>query len=220
MVGRMLQDEGMRVRPISPELVVEELCDRMAATPRERRLRVAVDGPPAAMPENLGDALVGPMRARGRDVVRVSARDFLRPASLRYEFGRYDPDVYYDNWLDVGGLVREVLAPLEPGGTARVLPRLWDSVIDRAARAPYMVFPVGGILVLDGALLLGRGLAFDLTVHLSLSAGALERRTAEDEAWTLPAYARDQKQVEPLKTADVVVKVDDPRHPALVVDPE
>ena len=210
----------MRARPISPELVVEELCDRMAATPREGRLRVAVDGPPAAMPENLADALVAPMRARGREVVRVSARDFLRPASLRYEFGRYDPDVYYDDWLDVGGLVREVLAPLAPGGTGRMLPRLWDSTLDRAARAPYLVLPIGGILVLDGALLLGRGLPFDLTVHLSLSAGALARRTPEDQAWTLPAYARYHEQVRPLRTADLVVKVDDPRHPALVIDAE
>lgn len=208
----------MRARPISPELVVEELCDRMAATPRDGRLRVAIDGPPPALPERLADALVGPMRARGREVVRVSARDFLRPASLRYEFGRYDPDVYYDDWLDVGGLVREVLAPLAPGGTGRVLPSLWDSALDRAARAQYLDLPAGGVLLLDGTLLLGRGLPFDLTVHLSLSAGALARRTAQDQAWTLPAYARYHEQARPLRTADLVVKVDDPRHPALVID--
>jgi hypothetical protein len=216
----MLQDGGMRVRPVSPELLVEELCDRMAATPRERWLRVAVDGPPAARPEDLADALVGPMRVWGRDVVRVTARDFLRPASLRYEFGRYDPDVYYDDWLDVGGLVREVLAPLEQGGTGKVLPSLWDSVLDRATRAQYMIVPVGGILLLDGSLLLGRGLPFDLTVHLSLSVGALARRTGNDEAWTLPAYTRYQEQVQPLQNADVVVKMDDPRHPALLMEPK
>lgn len=216
----MLQDGGMRVRPISFALLVEELCDRMAATSRERWLRVAVDGPPAATPEDLADALAGPMRARGRDVVRVSARDFLRPASLRYEFGRYNSDAYYDDWLDVGGLIREVLAPLEPGGAGKVLPSLWDSVHDRATRAPYMIVPVGGILLLDGALLLGRGLPFDLTVHLSLSAGALGRRTGKDTAWTLPAYTRYHEQVQPLQNADIVVKMDDPRHPALLVEPQ
>jgi hypothetical protein len=83
-----------------------------------------------------------------------------------------------------------------------------------------MLVPVGGILLLDGALLLGRGLPFDLTVHLSLSAGALARRIGKDEAWTLPAYTRYQEQVQPLRNADVVVKVDDPRHPALVMKPE
>jgi hypothetical protein len=210
----------MRVRPISPELLIEELCDRLAATPRDSWLRVAVDGPPAAAPGELADALVGPLRAQGRDVVRVSAADFLRPESLRYEFGRHDPDVYYDDWLDVGGLVREVLAPLEPDGTGKVLPRLWDSNVGRASRVPYLVVPVGGILLLDGALLLGRGLPFDLTVHLNLSAAALARRTGDEVAWTLPAYARYQQQAQPLRNADIVIKLDDPRHPALITDPD
>ncbi|MQY05756.1 nucleoside/nucleotide kinase family protein [Actinomadura macrotermitis] len=209
----------MRLRPISPELVVEELCERVVAAPREGWLRVAVDGPPAARPGALADALVEPVRARGRAVVRVSARDFLRPASLRYEFGRHDPDVYYDHWLDTGGLVREVLAPLGPGGTGKMLPSLWDSARDRATRAPYRDVPPGGVLLLDGALLLGRGLPFDLAVHLHLSAGALARRTPDGERWTLPAYARYEEQVRPLRTADIAIKVDAPDHPALVVDP-
>ncbi|MFD0686089.1 uridine kinase [Actinomadura fibrosa] len=205
----------MLVRPISPDLLVEELADRIAAEPRDRWLRVAVDGAPAAEPGRLADALAGPVRLRGRAVLRVSARDFLRPASLRFEFGRRDPDVFHDHWLDEGGLVREVLAPLEPGGTGKVLPSLWDPVRDRATRARYETVPAGGVLLLDGALLLGRGLPLDLTVHLSLSAPALARRTPEDEAWTLPAYARYDAESRPLQAADVTVKVDDPRHPAL-----
>lgn len=208
----------MRGRPISPERLVEELCERIAAAPGGQWLRVAIDGAPAAEPGALADALVGPVRARGREVVRVSAWDFLRPASLRYEFGRYDPDVFYDDWLDTGGLLREALAPLDPGGTGKVLPRLWDRDRDRAARARYVDVPDGGVLLLDGALLLGRRLPFDLTVHLALSPAALARRTGGDEAWTLPAYARYEEEAAPLRTADVVVKVDDPRHPALLTE--
>src|SRR5487761_741059 len=113
--------KGMRVRPISPELLVDELASRVAEMPRDRWLRVAIDGAPPARPGDLGDALVGPLRALGRDATRVSARDFLRPASVRYEFGRYDPDVFYDDTLDTGGLIREVLAPLEAGGAGLVL---------------------------------------------------------------------------------------------------
>jgi hypothetical protein len=71
-------------------------------------------------------------------------------------------------------------------------------------------------LLLDGALLLGRGLPFDLSVHLWLSTAALARRTAPDAAWTLPAYERYELEADPLHAADVVVRVDDPRHPALV----
>jgi hypothetical protein len=206
----------MRVRPIAPDLVVAELVERIDAAPRDVWRRVAVDGSPAAEPWALADALAGPLREAGRDVVRVSARDFLRPASLRYEFGRHDPDVFYDQWLDVGGLVREVLAPLEPGGTGRVLPSLWDSTLDRATRVAYTHVAPGGVLLLDGSLLLGRGLPLDVTVHLALSSGALARRTPEDDAWTLPAYARYDDEADPLRTADIAIKTDNPRHPALI----
>lgn len=207
----------MRARPIKPGLVVRELVERIDdGAPRDAWWRVAVDGPPAAEPWVLADTLVDPLRELGRDVVRVSTRDFLRPASLRYEFGRYDPDVYYDEWLDIGGLVREVLAPLERGGTGRVLPSLWDSALDRATRAEYTHLATGGVLLLDGSLLLGRGLPLDMTVHLMLSPAALARRTPDTDAWTLPAYARYEREADPVRTADVVIKTDDPRHPALI----
>jgi hypothetical protein len=214
----MLQDEGVRARPISPGLVIEELSDRIAGTAPDRWLRVAVDGAPPAQPERLADALIEPVRARGRDVLRVSAQDFLRPASLRFEFGRDDPDVYYDDWLDEGGLVREVLGPLAPAGTGKVLPSLWDSVRDRATRARYVALRPGGVAIVDGTLLLGRGLPFDLTVHLTLSPGALARRTPDGDRWTLPAYTRYEDEVGPVRTADIAIKTDDPRHPALITD--
>ncbi|MFC7648913.1 uridine kinase [Streptosporangium lutulentum] len=146
----------------------------------------------------------------------MSSTDFLRPASLRFEHGRTDPDAFYTDWLDAGALTREVLGPLEPGRSGKVLPTLWDSVVDRATRAPYVTLPEGGVLLLDGALLLGQGLPFDLAVHLSLSSGALARRTAEEWRWTLPAYTRYEEEAAPASVADVVVRVDDPRHPAVV----
>lgn len=137
---------------------------------------------------------------------------FLRPASLRYEYGKQDPDAYYDGWTDTGALWREVFGPLDPGGTGRVLPDLWDPVKDRATRSPYVTLPPGGVLVLHGPFLLGHWFPFDLTVHLRLSAAALARRT--EEAWTLPAFARYETEVDPGGAADVVVRADDPRHPA------
>ncbi|MEV7964399.1 uridine kinase [Sphaerisporangium sp. NPDC088356] len=209
----------MDVRPISPSALVEELADRIAGAPGDTWVRVALDGAPAARPGELAGALVAPLRVRGREVLRVSAADFLRPASLRFEYGRTDPDAFYDDWLDHGALSREVLNPLEPGGSGKVLPTLWDTTIDRATRASYVTMPRGGVLLVDGALLLGRWLPFDVTVHLWLSPGALARRTGEDQRWTLPAYARYEDEAAPLDTADVVVRVDDPRHPAIVTAP-
>ncbi|GAA3013985.1 uridine kinase [Kitasatospora sp. NPDC006786] len=211
----------MQVRPISPEKLAELLADRIAALPgaRDRRLRVAVDGAAAARPEALADALVEPLRLRGHPTLRVSASGFLRPASVRLEYGHQDADAFHDLWLDDGALAREVLDPLEPGGSGRVLPSLRDPVTDRSTRAPYTELPPGGVLLLDGALLLGRWLPLELSVHLALGPAALARRTPADQQWTLPAFARYEAQTVPAEAADVTVRVDDPRHPALVERP-
>ncbi|HEV2636775.1 MAG TPA: uridine kinase [Actinocrinis sp.] len=217
----------MHAQPISPALLVEHIADRItgpvatrAANPADGPssgwTRVALDGPPSARAPELAERLAAELRLRGRAAVRVSAWDFLRPASLRLELGREDPDLFYTEWLDVRALQREVFGPLEPGGTGRVLPALWDAEADRAKRAEYVDLPPGGVLLLDGALLLGGPLPFDLTVHLWVSAAALARRTPAEEAWTLPAYARYAEQAAPELTADVVVRCDDPKRPALV----
>jgi hypothetical protein len=204
------------VRPVAPDVLVEELAERVAGRPGGPWLRVAVDGPPPAGPHALADALVDPLRVRGRPVYRVRTGDFLRPASLRYERGRTNPDAFYEDWLDVRGLTREVLDPLGAGGTGRVLPTLWDTTVDRATRAGYVHLPENGVLLLSGPLLLGTGLPLDFVVHLEMSAAALARRTPGEDRWTLPAYRRYADEVNPALFADVVIRVDDPRHPALV----
>ncbi|AIA02952.1 hypothetical protein DC74_2446 [Streptomyces noursei] len=144
----------------------------------------------------------------------VGAHGFLRPASLRLEYGREDPDAYHDEWFDRRALWREVFQPLEPGGTGRVLPDFWDPVADRATRSAYVELPPGGVLLLHGPLLLGQWFPFDLAVHLKLSPGALARRTPRDQHWTLPAFARYEAETRPEEAADVVVRADDPRRPA------
>ncbi|MFF4811690.1 uridine kinase [Micromonospora chersina] len=206
----------MRVRPITPELLVTELADRLAGAAAPGRLRVAVDGPPAAEPDALAAALVDPLRAAGRPVLHVRAADFLRPASIRLEHGRTNPDAYYEGWVDEAGLRREVLDPAGPDGSGRLLPSLWDADADRASRAPYVELPPGGVVLVSGTLLLGGGLPFDVAVHLVLSPAALGRRTDPELRWTLPAFARYADEVDPASFADVVVRADDPRHPALV----
>jgi hypothetical protein len=147
--------------------------------------------------------------------VVVSAVDFLRPASVRLEFGREDPDEFLDGWLDTGGLRREVLDPAGPGGSGRVLPRLWDAVADRAHRDRYVELPADGAVLLAGALLLGRGLPLDLTVHLRMTNAALSRTLPADEQWTLPAYTRYAEERTPEAEADLVVLSDHPDRPAV-----
>jgi hypothetical protein len=204
----------VRAEPISPSLLVEQVADRIAAL--DGWVRVVIDGAPAAAPWILADALPEQLRLRGRAAIRVSAHDYLRPASLRLEYGRTDPDVFYDDWLDAKALDREVLSPLEPGGSGRIRPTFWDAATDRASRSGYVELPPGGVVLIDGPLLLGRWLPFDFSVHLWLSPAALARRTPPDDAWTLPAYERYEDEVDPIGTADIAVRMDDPRHPALV----
>lgn len=204
------------VRPLTPDAVVAELADRIAEHPvAGPATRVLVDGAPPAEPASWAAALVGPLRLRGRPVLHASAADFLRPASLRLEQGRRDPDAFYTERLDAAALVRELLGPAGPGGSGRVLPRFWDAAADRAARAAYVDAGPGGVVLLDGTMLLGVGLPAELVVQLRLSEHALRRGTPAEQQWTLPAYRRYAGEVDPQHAADVVLLVDHPDRPAV-----
>jgi uridine kinase len=195
--------EALKVRPLTFDTLVAEIVSRISAT--DGRLRVLIDGAPAAEPGRLADAVVEPLRALGRAVQRVSTEDFLRPASVRLEHGRTDSYSYRHDWFDLAGLQREVLDPALDG---KVLPSLWNAATDRASRAEYVDVPENGVVLVDGTLLLDRRLPAELTVHLWLSPGALQRKTAEQ--WTLPAF----EDYEPV--ADLFVRYDHPDRPGLV----
>lgn len=202
-----------RATPVGPALLADEVTALVAARPG--RVRLAVDGPPPTGPRALADAVAERLHTRGRRAVVVDAGDYLRPASVRLERGRTDPDEFLDGWLDEGGLRREVLDPAAPDGSGRVLPRLWDARRDRAHRDRPVTLPADGVVVLAGGLLLGRGLPFDVAVHLRMGTAALGRRIAPEEAWTLPAYARYEEERAPAETADLLVLADHPERPAI-----
>ncbi len=214
---RQSDDGRVRFEPITWTRLARTLAahaDGLEPADGGSWLRIGVDGAPAARPDEAAAHLAEALRARGRPVLTISTGGFLRPASLRYEYGKEDPDSYADGWFDTGALWREVFRPLEAGGSGRVLPDLWNPDTDRATRSPYQVLPEGGVLILHGPLLLGRWFPFDLTVHLSLTPGALRRRTEESERWTLPAFARYETETDPSGASDAVVRADDPHRPA------
>ena len=171
--------------------------------------RVLVDGVGGTA---LADALAPGLAAGGRAVVRVRAADFQRPAGERYEWGREDAHAFREQWLDTDALEREVLSR-----TDDYLPALWDSQLDRSARRSREPLPHGHVLVVDGVLLLGRGLSADLLVHLALSPAALRRRGVPD--WQLPAFTGYDAEVRPGEQCDVLVRAEDPARPAVLVRP-
>jgi hypothetical protein len=195
--------DAVKVRPHTFDTLVAEIVGQVSEI--GGRVRVLMDGAPAAEPGRLADAAVEPLRALGRAVQRVSLDDFLRPASVRLEHGRTDSYSYRHDWFDYKGLQREVLDPAVEG---RVLPSLWNAATDRASRAEYVDLPENGVVLVDGTLMLDRWLPAELTVHLWLSPGALRRGTTEE--WTLPAF----DDYDP--AADLFVRYDHPERPGLV----
>jgi hypothetical protein len=203
-----VQTRPVRVDPISPEGLVSEVVSLVLARPG--LVRVILDGPSPTRPGPLAERVAVVLRARGRAAVVVDAGDFLRPASVRLEYGREDPDELLDGWLDTAGLRREVL---DRAGAGQVLPRLWDAVADRAFRDGYTALPPDGVVLVHGALLLGRGLPAELAVHLRMGAAALARNLPDDAQWTLPAHARYEG--ERVGDVDLLVLADHPDRPAV-----
>ncbi|SHF81589.1 hypothetical protein SAMN05443575_0971 [Jatrophihabitans endophyticus] len=202
--------ETPRWRALAPDRLVAELARALATV--DGTVRVAFDGPPAARPETLADALVTPLQALGRPTVHLRSNLFWRDASLRLEYGREDVESYL-GWLDHGALQREVLAPIVERG--EYLPSLRDPETDRSTHAAPVAAAPGTVLLVSGELLLGLGLRFDRVVHLTMSSAARSRHTPPESAWTLPAFDEYDATVHPCELADVVVKLDDPSHPAV-----
>lgn len=203
-------------RPTSPTAAAQLVARRADALRLEHPVRVVIDGSPWSGLD-LAPLVATELVALSRPAVVVRAADFLRPASLRLERGRDDPDAFYESWLDLAALRREVFDPCAPGGSARVLPSLWDVEADRATRAGYVTMTPRTVLVVTGWFLLGAGLDADLTVHVALSPAARGRSVpAASSARELPAFDRYDAEVDPVSCADIVIRADDPRHPAVV----
>ncbi|MEU2252177.1 hypothetical protein ABZ540_03250 [Nocardia xishanensis] len=195
--------------PITQDGLADLLVDRVSALPG-RRL-IAVDGADAAQPAAFARLAAERLRGTGRSAEVLSLHDYVRPASLRMEFGREDEYSYRTAWFDYDAVRREVVGALREHG--RWLPALWDEAADRSARAAVRAAPADLVLFLAGPMLLGRDLAFDLTVRLDLSEAALRRRTPRDEHWTIPALLRYDRENPEMPTFSA--RWDHPDRPAL-----
>ncbi|GGK40177.1 hypothetical protein [Nocardia camponoti] len=195
--------------PITPSALAGLVAERLTELPGRRV--VAVDGADAARPTEFAELVVAAVRATGRSAAAVSLHDYVRPASLRMEYGRTDELSYRTAWFDYAAIDREVLTSLRE--SARWLPALWDEATDRSARARVVQAPEDQVLLVAGPMLLGRALPFDLSVRLELSEPALRRTTPPDEHWTLPALATHTRLSR--EEATWTARWDHPARPAL-----
>jgi hypothetical protein len=186
-------------------------------------VRVGVDGPVGADTEALADAVAAALTDCAVPVARVRARDWLRARSVRVEHGAADPDAYYEGWLDVSSIRRELLDPLGPDGSGRWLARLRDPASDRPYRDPAVDAVPGLVVVVDGPFLARWELAgaFDVVVHLQVCVAAqLRRLPAADRDRVPVAWRRylDETDPAPRVHADggLVVRFDHPDRPAVV----
>jgi hypothetical protein len=203
--------------PISPELLPATVVGKLVeAHHGEQPLRVCFDGPRCVRLADLATTVTNLLTATGRPAGLVRAEAFYRDASLRLEYGRHDVESFYTGWLDHAALQREVLRPVVQGGG--FLPSLRDPQTNRVTRASPISLAKEGFLLVVGELLLGTGLEFDLTIHASVSRQARRRQTEADWpdwTWTLPAFDRYDIDVDPAAIADLVLRCDDRRHPAI-----
>ncbi|WP_231578239.1 hypothetical protein [Rhodococcus sp. PML026] len=199
--------------PIFPDLLTRSIVD---ACPAGSRTIVVVDGADAAKPVEFATHTAEHARAQGRPADVVDLHDYVRPASIRFEYSRTDELSYRTVWFDYDAVIREVIAPLRSGGRGHYLPRLWDEATDRSARARTVEAAPNHIVLIAGPMLLGRGLDVDLRVQLRLSEGALRRRTDTADQWTCTALLEYYDSIDDYaERPDFAVRWDHPDRPAL-----
>jgi hypothetical protein len=107
---------------ITWERMAGALAGHLDARPGDGWTRLGIDGAPAADPAALAALTAEALRLRGRSVLLVAAEGFLRPASVRLEYGREDVESYLHGWYDTAALWREVFGPLGRAATAGSCP--------------------------------------------------------------------------------------------------
>lgn len=192
--------------PISPDGLVELCVEAIQQFPDA--VVVAVDGADAARPDLLAHRIGDRLRTLGRATGVVEMAHYLRPASLRFEYGHTDGESYRTSWFDHAALRREVLDPVRAGEPW--LPRLWNPVTDRSFRDDRVAAADDQVIVVAGPMLLGHHDA-DVTIRLSQSAATLSRHTSPEERWTIPVLLEAAGETR----ADIEVRYDHPDRPAV-----
>jgi uridine kinase len=116
-------------------------------------VRVAVDGVSGAGKTSFAGELAIVLQRAGRTVIAASADDFHYPKAQRYRLGRDSSDGHYLESYDYDAMRRELLDPLDVGGSRRYRTAVFDCASDRPIPSPHYFAPEGAILLFDGLFL-------------------------------------------------------------------
>jgi uridine kinase len=145
---------------------------------------VAIDGPDAAGKTTLADELAALVADSGRHVQRVSLDGFHRPRAERLARGELSPEGYVDDSFDLPALRRDVLEPLQRGGSRVITPSRFDWRTDRPATADSVPVPPDACVIVDGVFLLRGDLApaWSASVFVFARPDVVLRRARERDA--------------------------------------
>lgn len=160
-------------------LVLNRVADAIP-TPGPGFTRVGVDGPDGSGKTTFADELAEVLRARGRDVVRVSIDDFHHVRAVRHHRGRDSPEGFWLDSYDYDRFRADVLTPFAPGGTGRYRPAAHDVITDAVRNPPPIQAPPGATLIVDGIFLHRDELAgnWDFSLFLEVPFTETARRMA------------------------------------------
>ncbi len=196
-------------RPITPDGLVDTCVALFASHPDV--VIGGIDGAPAADPGRLAELVAAALRASGRAAAVVHLGDYIRPASVRLEYGHADTESFRTMWFDYSALDREVIIAVHRSGVW--LPRLWDEQTDRSPRDRPRTAAADQVLIVAGPMLLGRGLSLAPTVRLEMSAAALRRATPAESAWTVDAIVEHADRGDDVP--DLIVRYEHADRPAI-----
>jgi uridine kinase len=202
--------------------------------PRDRPLRLGIDGRSAAGKTTIGDELASLLRSNGRQCFRASIDDFHPPGyKHRAMAGAFTPETYLREGYDYAAFRQLLLEPLGPGGTRRVRLNFWNSQDDLPFREDWVAFPEDAILIADGAFLLIPMLRFlwDFVIWMDVDwETMLERASSRDVAWVgsaalvreryltgwIPRHQWYEETLRPRELVDVEVDNKDIAHPRVI----
>jgi len=208
--------------------LLEVLADTIAGVKRPHPVRVAIDGVDGVGKTTLADALVDPLRRRGRFVIRASVDGFHNPRTVRYRMGRSSPEGYFRDSFNYEALTASLLGPLGPGGSLLYRRVVFDYRTESEVAITSELAPPDSMLLFDGIFLHRPELRpywdfsifldapFEVTVpRAALRDGSSTDLNAAENRRYLEGQKLYLKQCQPRRAATIVINNEDLMSPEI-----